>query len=364
MSSPEHSELDQADKGSQTSPPPTTKSGQPRIPSLLPLQFNWGGLNLSDRIDDGPMCDEIERLHERAIKAERDADASQKARILAEEQSRRRAELLDEALRDAKEARKENRILTTTVARLQAGMESFTDEEARREMCLLYHDLDTWRLNHFGGQSRFKSASSDVRELDIIQSDVAGMIFRSFWNGFSVGCPPALGSYLVKINSEIKEKKVLPHIAHHWRCAMSTAIMSLETANLTNRCDWIIEQVERSFGRYAATDRSKRTQQLFDIAIRCVKLKHKLDCQEDTYAFWCSHHKMQFREERMRDVAEEGTSDGFVEVSLWPCLYKILRNSTWVVIEKEVVKKIPPVVPMDEFVATEDFHDSEDLLEL
>jgi hypothetical protein len=125
---------------------------------------------------------------------------------------------------------------------------------------------------------------------------------------------------------------------------MSSAILSLETPSLQEQCSWIIEKVEACFGRYAVTDRLKRMQKLHNIIARCIKFKHKLDCQEDRYIFWGSYqYGLPFRDEEMRTLTEEDTSDGFVQASLWPGLYKVIQKNEWSIVEKEIVKKIPPV---------------------
>lgn len=111
-------------------------------------------------------------------------------------------------------ARKENRILTTKIASLQAGIETFSDEEAQREMCLLYHDLEHWRFTHFAAKptpqqrndlthSTPRSDMLDISTLDIIQADIAALIYRSFWNRFMVGSDHIWSNYLRKIDSEI-----------------------------------------------------------------------------------------------------------------------------------------------------------------
>lgn len=275
----------------------------------------------------------------------------------------------------------------TKIASLQAGIETFSDEEAMREMCLLYHDLAHWRFTHFAAkptpQRRNdpthpmpRSDMLDILTLDIIQADIAALIYRSFWNRFMVGSDHLWSNYLRKIDSEIDKQckrpemdhychcflttEVSNHISRHWRCAMSSAILSLEAPSLQEQCNWIIEKVEACFGRYAVTDRPKRMQQLHDIIARCIKFKHKLDCQEDRYIFWGSYqYGLPFRHEKMRTLTEEDTSDGFVQASLWPGLYKVVQISEWSIVEKEIVKKIPPVTPSVEMSDEMESHEGD-----
>ncbi|KGO51255.1 hypothetical protein PEX1_002350 [Penicillium expansum] len=329
-------EPEQANKSTQTSPDVSSKWGQVTVACM----------------DHKAICDEVEWLRQRLKTAEAKLGFFQKGRLLAEEQSRQRGELLENAVRETKVARKENRILMTKIASLQAGIDNFSDEEAKKEMCLLYHDLTHWRFTHFAAKPTQQSNNAtprsdilDISTLDIIQSDIAALIYQSFWNRFMVGSEPLWSNYLFKVDSEI-DKQVSNHISRHWRCAMSTAVLSLGAPTLQEQCNWIIEKVEACFGRYAVTDRPKRMKQLHDIIARCIKFKHKLDCQEDRYIFWGSYqYGLPFRDEKMRTLTEEESSDGFVQASLWPGLFKIVEKGEWSVVEKEIVKKIPPVTP-------------------
>ncbi|CAG8890323.1 unnamed protein product [Penicillium egyptiacum] len=293
--------------------------------------------------------------------AEEKAEIFQRDRLLVEEQARQRGELLENAVQESKVARKENRILMAKIASLQAGVETFSDEQVKREMCLLYRGLEHWRFTHFVTKPaphdpKPRSDSLDISTLDIIQADIAGLIYRSFWNQFMVGSDHFWSNYLRKVDSEIN-KKFSNHISRHWRCAMSSAILSLETPSLEGQCNWIIEQVESCFGRYAVADKPKRMQQLHEVIARCIKFKHKLDCQEDRYIFWGSYqYGLPFRDDKMRTLTED-TSDGFVQTSLWPGLYKIVQTGEWSTVEKEIVKKIAPETPSVEMIDEMESHE-------
>ncbi|KAJ9490632.1 hypothetical protein VN97_g2646 [Penicillium thymicola] len=353
----EQPEPEQADKSTETSPDsPST----------------WGQVTVAC-VDHKAMCDEVEKLQQRIKIAEQKVGFFQRGQLLAEEQARQRGELLENAMKEAKVARKENRILMTKIASLQAGIETFSDEEAKREMYLLYQDLTHWRFTHFATKPKPqqenhttpRSDTLDIWTLDIIQTDIAGLIYRSFWNRFMVGSDHLWSNRLRKVDSEI-DKQFSNHISRHWRCAMSSAILSLEAPGLQEQCNWIIEKIEACFGRYAVTDRPKRMQQLHSIITRCITFKHKLDCQEGRYIFWGScQYGLPFQDEKMRTLAEEDTSDGFVQASLWPGLYKVVQNGEWSVVEKEIVKKIPPVTPSVEMSDEVESHeDDQDLDEL
>ncbi|KAF3017569.1 hypothetical protein E8E15_002424 [Penicillium rubens] len=274
------------------------------------LSSRWGQI----ATDNKDMHDEIERLQRRVKTAEKKAEFFQQERLLVEEQGRRRGELLEDAVQESEVVRKENRILMAKIASLQAGVETFSDEQIKQEMCLLYHDIERWRFTHFVAKPNLQQRNDptprpdglDISTLDIIQTHIAGLIYH-----------------------------------------------------LEKQCNWVIEKVESCFGRYAVTERPKRMQQLHDIIARCIKFKHKLDCQEDRYIFWGSYqYGLPFRDNRMRTLTEEDTSDGHVHTSLWPGLYKIIRTGEWSTVEKEIVKKIAPETPsvgmIDEMESRED----------
>ncbi|KAJ6179965.1 hypothetical protein N7519_010426 [Penicillium mononematosum] len=325
------------------------------------LSSRWGQI----ATDNKALHDEIERLQRRVKTAEKKAEFFQRERLLVEEQARQRGELLENAVQESKVARKENRILMAKIASLQAGVETFSDEQVKQEMCLLYHDLEHWRFTHFVAMPKLQQRNDptpssdglDISTLDIIQAHIAGLIYRSFWNRFMFGSNQSLCNYLRKADSEIN-KKFSNHISRHWRCAMSSAVLSMETPNLEGQCNWIIEKVESCFGRYAVTERPKRMQQLHNIIARCIKFKHKLDCQEDRYIFWGSYqYGLPFRDDKMRTLTEEDTSDGHVHTSLWPGLYKIIQTGEWSTVEKETVKKIAPETSSVEMIDEMESHE-------
>lgn len=100
------------------------------------------------------------------------------------------------------------------IASLQAGVETFSDEQVKQEMCLLHHDLEHWRFTHFVAKPKLQQRNDptprpdglDISTLDIIQAHIAGLIYRSFWNGFMVGSDQRLCNYLRKVDSEINKK--------------------------------------------------------------------------------------------------------------------------------------------------------------
>jgi hypothetical protein len=119
---------------------------------------------------------------------------------------------------------------------------------------------------------------------------------------------------------------------------MSIATASLEIPTLQAKCNHIVDQTERLFGQYSITDRTKRLNQLQDILWRTIQFKQKLECQEGTYMLWRSHSKTPFRKERMCSLTKATDPDEWVELSLWPGLYKTNPSGDWCVIEKEIVK--------------------------
>ncbi|KAJ5365516.1 hypothetical protein N7517_008402 [Penicillium concentricum] len=335
-------------------PEPEPKPNQADRSTQPPDLSSKCGPVTSACMDHEAIHDELERLRQQVKSGKENTEMLYRGRLLVEEQSRQRGELLENAIQEANAARKENRILLAKIGNLQAGAETLSDEEAKREMSLLYHDLEHWRFTHFaakpscqqGNDPTARSESPDISRLDVIQSEIAGLIYRSFWNRFMVGGEHPWCNYLSKADSEIN-KQFSTHIYRHWRCAMSTVMLSMETQALQEQCNSIIEQVEVWFGRYAVTDKLKRMQQLHDIIARCITLKHRLECQEDTYIFWSSHQFGPFRDDKMRTLIEDDTSDALVESSLWPGLWKVIQPGEWCIVEKEIVTKIPPLVPIE-----------------
>ncbi|CAG8083503.1 unnamed protein product [Penicillium nalgiovense] len=305
------------------------------------LSSRWGQITT----DNKAMHDEIERLQRRVKIAEKKAEFFEQDRLLVEEQARQRGELLENAVQESKVARKESSWPKLQACKL--GLRpSPTNKLSKRCPKLQQRNDPTPRPDGL-----------DISTLDIIQAHIAGLIYRSFWNGFMVGSDQRLCNYLRKVDSEIN-KKFSNHISRHWRCAMSSAVLSLETPSLEEQCNWIIEKVESCFGRYAITERPKRMQQLHDIIARCIKFKHKLDCQEDRYIFWGSYqYGLPFRDDKMRTLTEEDTSDGHVHTSLWPGLYKIVQTGEWSTVEKEIVKKIVPETPSVEMIDEMESHE-------
>ncbi|KAJ5143426.1 uncharacterized protein N7515_002213 [Penicillium bovifimosum] len=323
-------------------------SGPDEARETLPDSHVRNGPITIGRIDHEAMCDDVNSLHQKIKIAEKNAQSFQRGLLLAEEQSRRRAELHDEAVKEAEAARKENRILVASLAGLQSGIETSTDEDIKREMCLLYHDLERWVFSHCGRRpTSEETIETHDQGLEFTQSAISGLIFRNFWNRFAVGCDYGLSNYLRKADMTIKHH--LPrHISRHWRYAMSTAILSLEEESLQRLCEYNLEQVDKCVAPSTLTDTPNRKRQLLDIFKRCIEFKHKLECQEDTYVFWCSKYQTPFRDESMRSIEEDETLGGLVEYSVWPCLYKVLQGNEWAVVEKEVVKRIAPPASLAE----------------
>ncbi|KAJ5542737.1 hypothetical protein N7535_005161 [Penicillium sp. DV-2018c] len=350
--------------------------GSVTIGSYSFLKKSLNILTSLGRTDHDDMCDEVEKLHQvchrnlhivnwfsltpkQQIKsAQTNAQSFQKRLLFAEEQSRRRAELCTEAVQAAEEARKENRILMRKIASLQFGLETLTDGDIKREMCSIYHELERWVFNHFGG----KDLKSSDPGLEYIQSAISDIIYRKFWNRFAVGCEDSLSAYLHRADCVIR-CDFPSHISRHWRYAMSTAVLSLEKEKLQSQCKEVLEWVESSFAHL--TERQNRKAPLLGIIQRCIQFKHTLECQEDTYRFWCSKHQTPFRHDEMRRTNEDDSFEGLVEFSMWPSLRKAVQGDEWAVIEKEVVRQIAPTASLDKSSDGEASQQvSEDLVEL
>lgn len=122
--------------------------------------------------------------------------------------------MLEDVTREARAIRKENRVLTMKIAKLQAGIEIFTDEQAKQEMRLLYSDLKQWIFTHFRRTSALGEGDGpleseqkyDAFNLNLVYSEVAGMIYWSFWTIFSVGYGAHWDEHFRKLDREIKKQ--------------------------------------------------------------------------------------------------------------------------------------------------------------
>jgi hypothetical protein len=185
--------------------------------------------HFEDRTDHDTICEEMERLQQVCDEtqstvisvfltkkhivqdAERQAEALRIDRLIAEEKARGTAELLEDVTRGAKAARKENHVLKTQVAKLQSGIETFTNEQAKQEMCLLYNDLKQWSFSHFRIASALGERDDTVEpeeryealSQDVLQSEIAGLIYRSFWTTFSVNYGAYRDEHFRKLDGEV-----------------------------------------------------------------------------------------------------------------------------------------------------------------
>ena len=122
--------------------------------------------------------------------------------------------MLEDVTREGRTIREENRIITTKIAKLQTGIEIFTDEQAKQDMRLLYNDLKQWNFSHFGGTSALGEGDEvsefqeryDTLSVDIIHSKIAGMMYRSFWTTFIVGYGAHWDEHFRILDWEVKKQ--------------------------------------------------------------------------------------------------------------------------------------------------------------
>jgi hypothetical protein len=152
--------------------------------------------------------------------------------------------MLEDVTREARAIRKENRVLTTKIATLQAGIEIFTDEQAKQEMCLLYNDLKRWSFTQFrrtpslgeGDDALEAEEKYDTFNLKVAQSEIAGMIYCSFWTTFSVGYGADWEEQFRKLDREIKKQCECPQEKPSNR-ALSNGIRYQPRRSSLERCD-------------------------------------------------------------------------------------------------------------------------------
>lgn len=119
---------------------------------------------------------------------------------------------------------------------------------------------------------------------------------------------------------------------------MSGASLSLNHETIEATVIELINHMEANFGHHSHTASKRRTNQLHGILWRCIQLKQKLECQQDTYIFWSTRSHMPFDTNSMLDLSEVKNRSPHILYSLWPGLVKVLSTGLSSVIQKEVVK--------------------------
>ncbi|KAJ5296195.1 hypothetical protein N7508_011016 [Penicillium antarcticum] len=295
---------------------------------------------------------EVEILHWRIRFIGKQAESLRRRWLMAEEQARRRAELLEDAIQEVDVVRKENNLLTTQLANFQAGMKSFSEEEFCHSIRLLYDDLRHWICLHFGEHGMGKEGhnmqpidAAHVLTIDGIQSYIARLIFTTFWVRYMVGCEASWNNYLCNLDNIVEELCELKQLDHTYffvstdQTRPPSHLVALEKpVELQIQQQRIVNQVEDWFSQYSTTDKLQRTNQLNNLIQRCIQLKQNIECQDGIYILRSSHPRMPFRDQNMRSLMEEAGANETVDYSVWPGLFKILQPGNWSVIEKEIVK--------------------------
>lgn len=144
------------------------------------------------------------------MKIEKQLQASQRAELFAGEKIRRLSELLDSARETEIIARKENNILTSNIATLQTGIQTLTDDDIKKEMTVLYHELEQWVVKycetHFPHQPEDGSARCKSQQVAAIQSEISILILRNFWTATFVGCGVQGDQYVAQMTEVIMDQ--------------------------------------------------------------------------------------------------------------------------------------------------------------
>ncbi|KAJ5339949.1 hypothetical protein N7452_006677 [Penicillium brevicompactum] len=271
-------------------------------------------------------------------RVEKQLRASEKAHLFASEQVRRLSELLQNVEETAATVRKENNILTSNIATLQTGVQKLTDEDVKKEMTVLYHDLEQWILNYirglFDAQPGLGSLNAEDSLIAQMQSEISCLIHQHFWTSDFVGCGAQNNQYMTEINDFIGHK-CPSHVLQHWRFAMSTGTLELGRLRLMSECDFIIQQFGNNNG-LPITESSRLKQILW----RCIELKTKLEYQDAKYIFWYYVADSPFRSERMRNPMKEDATGEVIEYTVWPGIYKESKDGH-LIVEKAVVRTVP-----------------------
>lgn len=157
------------------------------------------------RSEANEMRKKVMRAHHRSLgleaearKSAEESAQSTKARIKAEEKSRRLEEVLKETRKLEGLVSKENKGLVVKLARLQRVTECMNDDEVRRTMRQLYQELEDWikchllcslqNLDEDGSFSMIESSlGSKLQTLHEIQTEIYGLVFHSILRRFFVG---------------------------------------------------------------------------------------------------------------------------------------------------------------------------------
>ena len=130
--------------------------------------------------------------------------------MFASEKVRRLSEVLQNVEETAATIRKENNILTSNIATLQTGLQTLTDEDVKKEMTVLYHDLEQWILSHirglFDAQPGLGSLNAEDSLVARMQSEISCLIHQHFWTSDFVGCGAESNQYMTEINNVIGHK--------------------------------------------------------------------------------------------------------------------------------------------------------------
>ncbi|CAG8933624.1 unnamed protein product [Penicillium salamii] len=277
------------------------------------------------------------------MKIEKQLQASQRAELFSSEKVRRLSELLDAAREKEDVTMRENNILTSNIATLQTRMQTLTDDDIRREMTMLYHELEQWVVRYceilFSNQTENGSPRCKSEHVAAIQSEISVLILQNFWTGVFVGGGVQGNQYMAEITDVIRNK-CPNHVSQHWRYAMSVGAINFGRSNLESRRQDITRKV-RDTANFPLAEREHHIDQLDCLLERCITLKHRIEYQEDSYIFWISVSGVPFREESMRDSLEDSPVNQVVECSLWPAIRKVLGPGNWEIIQKEVVRTTP-----------------------
>lgn len=130
--------------------------------------------------------------------------------MFASEKVRRLLEALQNVEETAATIRKENNILTSNIATLQTGVQTLTDEDVKKEMTVLYLDLEQWVLSHirslFDAQPGLGSLNAEDPLIAQMQSEISCLIHQHFWTSSFVGCGAESNQYMTDINNVIGHK--------------------------------------------------------------------------------------------------------------------------------------------------------------
>ncbi|KAJ5636879.1 uncharacterized protein N7484_010192 [Penicillium longicatenatum] len=262
------------------------------------------------------------------------ATKAREAEHLSSIKLHRQGELLEDALKAADAALKENNDLRLRLDSLGKGMRDLSDEEANQMTSQLYDDLEDWIKRHYGTlQPGNPEKGPDVdshQEQELffnIYEDISQQIFHIILSRFVVGTGNPGMNHALRMLDE-KNNEDPRDIGQYWRAGTSSAALALARPELEVTLSQIVEFIEARYLHTMPHDFATRSGELKELLWRFVKWKGRLECQSVLFYFWWVSPRLPFRTEIMTNLTGDDDPDAIVHRSLSPILYKLIPGDS------------------------------------